>query len=369
MRETILQLGAGRFLRAFVDRFVQQANDAGQDVGQIVVAQSTPGKRAELLRNPDGYSVLIRGYNNGELVNRDENVRSISRALVAGESWSELLEFAVATDLRYLVTNATEAGYSLHENDTLESAPPVSMPAKLTRILWERFQSRGSPLIILPCELIEQNATKLLEIVVGCAVNWSLPEVFQHWLRNACHWLVNLVDCIVTSPAAAQNAAALDEAAVQAEPYELWAIQRSSHMPDLFKHSAMRVVDDLTPFYLRKVRILNGLHTAMTAKFLPAGFEFVKDVLADADAVRWLRGLLWEEIVPTIAYRIDDVAEFADATWDRLRNPFVDHRLADIALHHSSKMDVRLGPTREEYRELFGCEPKRLNEVFSMNLE
>jgi tagaturonate reductase len=107
----------------------------------------------------------------------------------------------------------------------------------------------------------------------------------------------------------------------------------------------------------------------MTAKFLPAGFEFVKDVLADAEAVRWLRGLLWEEIVPTIAYRILDVAEFADATWDRLRNPFVEHRLVDIALHHSSKMDIRLGPTREEYRELFGCEPERINEVFSVDLE
>src|SRR5262249_12154942 len=95
----------------------------------------------------------------------------------------------------------------------------------------------------------------------------------------------------------------------------------------------------------------------------PAGFETVLQVLKDRDAVRWLRALLFEEIVPTIAYRVEDVALFADQTFDRLRNPFLAHKLADIMLNHAAKVPVRLQPTREEYERLFGRAPRKLTEV------
>src|SRR5258708_3834408 len=129
--ETVLQFGAGRFLRAFVDRFVQNANDEGQGVGRVVVVQSTPGQRADLLNaQPDGYHVVVRGYAEGELVERTDVVHSISRGLVAQCQWSDVLAVARSPDLRYLVTNATEAGYAVDPADRPDSAPPQSMPAK-----------------------------------------------------------------------------------------------------------------------------------------------------------------------------------------------------------------------------------------------
>jgi tagaturonate reductase len=368
--ETILQLGAGRFLRAFVDRFVQQANDAGQAVGRVVVVQSTPGGRAELLnQQPEGYHVLVRGYENGELVERTEHVGCISRALVAAGQWDQVRQLARSPQLRYVVSNATEAGYVLEPEDRADAMPPRSMPAKLTQILWWRFETAAAPLVLLPCELFEDNASKLLELVLTQARRWALPESFAGWLREQCLWLTSLVDCIVTSPPADHPLARRDRLLVCAEPYALWAIQRpAAGAAPLFRHSAIQVVDDLTPYFLRKVRILNGLHTAMVAKFLAAGFQTVRDVLAEPDAVRWLRGLLFEEIVPTLAYRVDEVAHFADQTWDRLRNPFQVHRLADIALHHPDKVRIRLEPTRQEYLRLFGKEPRRLSEVLGLTL-
>jgi tagaturonate reductase len=129
---------------------------------------------------------------------------------------------------------------------------------------------------------------------------------------------------------------------------------------------AIQLVDELSPFSLRKVRILNGLHSAMAARFRPAGFETVLQVMNDRDAVRWLRALLYEEIVPTIAYRVDDVALFADQTLDRLRNPFLAHKLADIAANHAAKVLVRLQPTRDEYEKLFGRPPRKLEEVLGV---
>src|SRR5688572_4954109 len=130
--ETILQFGGGRFLRAFVDRFVQHANDGEQRVGRVVVVQSTPGSRADNInRQPDGYQVLIRGYEQGAVVDRMERVSSITRALTAGDQWPQVLELARSPKLRYVVSNATEAGYRLEDGDRVDSAPPASLPGKL----------------------------------------------------------------------------------------------------------------------------------------------------------------------------------------------------------------------------------------------
>jgi len=370
--ETVLQFGAGRFLRAFVDRFVQNANDEGQGVGRVVVVQSTSGPRAELLNaQPEGYHVLVRGYAEGERVDRLEPVRSISRALVAQNQWSEVLAAARSKELRWIVTNATEAGYAVDAADRADLAPPNSMPrsmpAKLTQVLWERFRAGGAPPVILPCELIEGNAGKLCQIVCSLARGWSLPEEFTGWVALDCQWLNNLVDCIVTPGPADHPLANSDKLLVSAEPYMLWAIQRPEKCePTLFRHPAIRVVDDLAPFYLRKVRILNGLHSAMAARFGPRGLETVLQVLSDREAVTWLRALLYEEIIPTIAYRVDDAAMFADQTLDRFRNPFLNHKLSDILMNHEAKLQVRLRPTRDEYVKLFGRAPKKLDEVLNV---
>ena len=380
--ESILQFGTGRFLRAFVDRFVQQANDEGQAVGRIVAVQSTGSDRAELLGGKGkGYHVLVRGYDEGQLVERVDEVKSVSRGLVAATDWPKVLEVARSPQLKYIVSNTTESGYKLDPADTLHSAPGASFPAKLTRVLWERYQASQSPLVILPCELIERNAEKLRDLVRQQILAWQLPVTFEPWVREECVWLCNLVDCMVTRAPADHPLAKQDPLLIHAEPYALWAIEKppvrrasesgilsvAGRFLDqplkLFDHPAIQMVDDLTPYYLRKVRMLNGLHTAMVGKFLSTGFKTVQEVLADKEALKWVRGLMYEEIVPTIAHRISGVAEFADQTFDRLRNPFLAHQLSDIAAGHEDKVRVRLQPTFNEYQKLFGKAPPRLAEL------
>jgi len=366
-RETVLQFGAGRFLRAFVDRFIQQANDAGQNVGRVVVVQSTPGSRAEVLQQSSaGYHVLVRGYRDGELIEEPERVCSVSRALVASSQWDQVLALARSPDLKYIVSNTTESGYVLDPADRLDSAPPATFPGKLTRVLWERFSVGGSPVVLLPCELIEDNGDRLRELVLKQAGHWGLPEKFGQWLKSECWWLNSLVDCIITSPPADHPLLPRDPGLVCAEPYALWALKPTGRpAPPLFSNPFLHVVADLAPFFLRKVRILNGLHTAMVGKFSHAGFETVQQVLKDREGWRWCRGLVYEEIVPTLAYRVDDVAAFADEVFDRFRNPYLSHKLSDIALNHADKVKIRLEPTRQEYERLFGRPPRRLVEAMS----
>jgi tagaturonate reductase len=360
--ETILQFGAGRFLRAFVDRFVHQANESGQNVGRIVVVQRAADQRSELLRDrPDGYNVLVRGYKDGELIERPERVQSISRMLLADSEWAEVLAFAKSPALRFVVSNATESGYVLDAKDRLDSAPPSTLPAKLTQMLWSRFQSGAAAVTMLPCELIERNADKLKELIVTQSRSWNLSADFQKWVGEQCLWLNSLVDCIVTMPEPAL--AHKDPLLICAEPYYLWALEKpAGKNVKLFEHPALRLADDIAPYFLRKVRILNGTHTAMVGKFL-GQFETVQQLLEDRAAARWIRDLMYEETVPTLAYRLDQVASFADETYDRFRNPFTNHKLADIAKGHADKVKVRLQPTREEYEKLFGKSPTRIVEA------
>jgi len=373
MRETILQFGAGRFLRAFVDRFVQEANDAGHDLGKVVVVQTTPGRRAELIGG-DGYPVLIRGIEQGQTIDRVVRVRSISRAMIAAEAWRDVMEVAASPTLTTIVTNATEAGYQLSPDSQAEAQQPATMPGMLTQALFARFCADGSPLILLPCELIERNADKLRGLVAEQASRWKLPAKFVDWATGSCHWLNNLVDCIVTLPspelAAAQGepAAVQSAAAVQAEPFALWAIENRGITPPLAVHPAVKMVDQLAPYYLRKVRILNGLHTAMAARYLPRGFATVRQVLDDAEGGRWIRDVLWEEIVPVVVAKAEGVAEFADAVLERLRNSFVEHRLRDIAAHHAAKVEVRITPTIREYEAIYGRPPRRLSEAMMLSV-
>lgn len=367
--ETILQFGGGRFLRAFIDRFVQHANEGGQNVGQIVVVQSTPGPRAELLnQQPDGYHVLVRGYEEGAVVDRVEVVRSIRRALIAATQWEQVLELARSPDLRHVVSNATETGYVLGA-DAIDAQPPQTLPAKLTRLLWERFQADCPPLVLLPCELIEHNADRLLSLVQEQARRWSLPSQFIDWITGECWWLNSLVDCIVTDGPQDHPLAAQDQLLICAEPYALWALQvPAARPPQLFRDPALVTTADVTPYFLRKVRILNALHTAMVCKFMPAGFQTVQQVMQDKAAVRWLRDLLFEEILPAIAHRIEHGALFADQVLDRFRNPFQAHLLSNIALNHAEKMRIRLLTTRQEYEALFGKPPRLLVELLAAPL-
>src|SRR5262245_65788399 len=104
--ETILQFGTGRFLRAFADLFIHQANQQGQAVGKVVLVQSTGDNRAGGLNRQGGrYHVLVRGIENGAVVDRVEPCESISRALVASSQCGEILDLARSPQPRVILSN------------------------------------------------------------------------------------------------------------------------------------------------------------------------------------------------------------------------------------------------------------------------
>jgi len=362
--ETVLQFGTGRFLRAFADLFVHELGQRGCAVGKIVVLQSTGRDRAELLNRQGGrYHVAIRGLLEGRMVDRVVEVHSISRALAAETDWPHVLEAAQSAALATVVSNTTEAGYELDPQDSPQASPPGSFPAKLLAVLKARFDSGLPGLAVLPCELLEHNGERLRRLVLEQAERWGLSGQLREWICGECRWCDTLVDRIVSAPRPDDPLAAVDPLSAVAEPFALWLVQGRACAPGLCEHPAVRAVENLEPYYLRKVRILNGAHTALVAKAQPLGLTTVREAALDPVVGPWLRALVFDEIVPTLAGRTDAPDEFARQTLERFANPFMDHRLADIAIHHEVKLRTRLLPTYEEYRERFGRSPRLLREV------
>jgi len=363
--ETILQFGAGNFLRGFADVFISQANRGANPPGKIVVVQSTGLERAEAISRANGcYNVAVRGVLDGAIVDETVEVNSISRALHAGTQWSEVLTFAASPDLRWILSNTTEAGFVLEDADVARTAEaPKSFPAKLLSVLLARYEAGQPGLTILPCELIEKNAEKLRALVLEQAIRWRIDEQAAHWLHDECRWLNNLVDRIVPGAPKDHPLLGIDPLLLAVEPFAFWAIEAPAGCG--IDHPAIVGCDDISSYYLRKVRILNGAHSALVCKALPMGITTVREAVEHPEVGPWLEKLLFEEIVPVLEGRCEDPAGFARATLDRFRNPFFDHQLSAIALNHDAKMAVRLVPTRTEFVERFGREPLILSSLFS----
>ena len=363
--ETILQFGGGNFLRAFADAFIDDANRGGQAVGRVVVVQSTRSGVADTINRQGGrYYMVVRGLRQGRAVDEVEPIGSVSRAVDAGTGWADVRDFAASPALRMVVSNTTEAGLALDPADAdrpCGGTAPRSFPAKLLDLLWRRYEAgQRDTLAICPCELLPKNGQRLRALVAAQAERWGVPPAARDWVDGGCAWVNSLVDRIVSGRPADHPLLATDALLTVAEPFALWAIERDDRVR-FFDHPAVRPVADTAPFELRKVRVLNGAHTALVAKAMPLGIVTVREAVEHPVVGPWLRRLLAEEVVPTIDGRVPDAAAFVEATLERFANPYLEHRLASIALNHEVKVRTRLVPTRDEFVERFGRQPPLLS--------
>jgi tagaturonate reductase len=330
----------------------------------VVAVQSTGEDRADLLNRQGGrYHVVVRGLAGGVTVDRVEESASVSRALAASSRWPDVLAVARSPDLRWVISNTAETGYALDPADAPDRAPPRSFPAKLLAALKDRFEAGGRGVTILPCELHEHNADLLRGIVLRLAESWRLSPDLARWVETECAWRNTLVDRIVTGKPPEHPLLDRDGLLTLAEPFALWAVEAKDEAGRFLTHPAVRWTEDVQPFFLRKVRILNGAHTAMVGPARARGVATVREAMEDPVMRAWLERLLFEEIVPTLEGRVEDPAGFARQTLERFRNPFLVHKFSDIAVYHEAKVQIRLVPTRAEFIEKFGRRPLLLDEV------
>ena len=372
----ILQIGDGNFLRAFVDWMVDVTNGAGLFNGEVIMAQPLERGIADLMKAQDNlFTVLLRGVQNGEQVQSKRIVSCVKDTLNPYSQWGAMLATMQDPSLRFVVSNTTEAGIAYVEEALVDGTCPANFPAKVTALLLARFKAFGgsaqSGLVFLPCELIEANGSKLRTYVLQFAEAWKLPAEFVAWVKEHNIFCNTLVDRIVPGFPAAEAEALyaesgyVDPLMVAAEPFLLWVIEGPARLAEeLPLHKAgLDVVwtDDLQPYRTRKVRILNGAHTASSLAAFCSGLDTVRSMTEDPVVSKYLNTVMFDEIVPFVPLPDAERRAYAETIMERFANPHIRHELISIALNSVSKWQVRVLPTVKDYVAKHGKAPVGLS--------
>ena len=360
--EKVMQFGEGNFLRAFVDYFFDMANEKCGWNGKVALVQPIAMGLTEYINKQEGlYTLYLRGSEKGEKIDYKRVISSCSRCINPYGDWDKVLELARSKDLEIIVSNTTEAGIVHDTESQFDQCPPISFPAKLTRVLFERFTAGMPGIVMLSCELIDNNGKELLNCVNQYITDWNLSDEFRAWVNNENVFCSTLVDRIVPGRIRdPKEVAALDAANGYEDPltdvgeiFGVWVIEGPDGLEDRLPFKAagvpVHVVPDVTPYKKRKVRILNGAHTGFVLGAYLAGFDIVRDCMHNDNIRGFMNKMLYDEVIPTLTLDKDDLMAFAEAVQDRFNNPFVNHELITISLNSTSKWKARNMPSFLEY--------------------
>lgn len=366
--EKVLQFGEGNFLRAFVDWMIDKANREGIYQGSIVLCQplGNPGtsSKKEQINSQNGiYTLVMRGMEEGKPAEKTEVITSVSRCLNPYEDYEALLELARSPELEVIVSNTTEAGIAYRAGEKPDARPPVSFPAKVTALLYERYKTfngeRTRGLLFLPTELIDNNGTELKKLILRYAEEWKLGSDFAAWVCEANMFANTLVDRIVTGyphdeiSYFEEKLGYQDNILVTSELFNLWVIECDKAWADRLPvhRTDANVIwtDDVRPYKKRKVCILNGAHTATVPAAWLAGCEVVLDFMQDNTLRAFMKHVICDEVIPVLDLPKEELEMFAAAVNERFANPYIRHKLLDIALNSCSKFTVRCLPVLLDY--------------------
>jgi len=374
MSNPILQFGTSRFLQAHVDFFVTEAarRSPASALGKITVVQTTSSAdsraRTDALKATGRYPVRIRGRRRDETIDVTVECDSITEALHANDDWPLLMQ-RIQRDVKVIVSNTADAGYALFDEDTADlldgQRTPRGFAAKLAVLLHARFSAGAAPITLLPCELISRNGDTLRDLVAGIARKWQMDDAFIRYLTTDCIWVNSLVDRIVSEPILPVGAIA--------EPYALWAIERQAGMVLPCEHDDIVVTDDLAHYERLKLLLLNLGHTMLAEIWRRrdgAADMTVLEAMRDPAFREPLEAVWRDEVLPvfTALGQHDVATEYLANVRDRFENPFLVHRLSDIARNHAEKKMRRFQPVIDLARELkLDIEQKRLSDALNVD--
>jgi len=379
--EKVLQFGTGVLLRALPDYFIDKANKKGIFNGRVVVVKSTDSDSSAFDRQDGLYTICVRGIENGKTVEENIINASISRVLGAKTEWQRILECAHNPEMRIIISNTTEVGIQLVQDD-ITADPPVSFPGKLLAFLLERFKafngSKESGMVIVPTELITDNGSKLESIVLELAHLNNLDFKFIEWLENSNTFCNTLVDRIVPGKPNTEESANLeselgykDDLLTMSEVFRLWAIEGNESVKEVLSFhkadDAVVIVPDITLFKELKLRLLNGTHTFNCGTAFLCGFNITREAVTHPVYGSFTKRLMHDEVAPAIPFTIDEKvkSDFANNTFERFCNPFIDHQWQSITVQYTSKMATRNIPLLKRHYEINDSAPVHMAAGFA----
>ena len=377
--ERIVQFGEGNFLRAFANWMIHEMNKRVNFDAGVVVVQPINQGLIKTLNEQDGlYTLYLNGIRNGKAISEHEIIDCILRGVNPYENHADYLAIAKNPDLRFMISNTTEAGIEYNPDDKLNNTPQSSFPGKLTALLYKRFQifegASDKGLILIPCELIDNNGGNLKRIILQYADDWKLGADFVEWINKYNIFCNTLVDRIVPGyprdkiDAITSELGYKDNLVVEGEQFHLWVIEGPASLKEEIPAEicGLNVVftDNLEPYRTRKVRILNGAHTSLVPVAYLYGIDKVRESLEDDVVGMFLKNTIFNEICKTLDFPEEELRQFSKDVLDRFRNPYLDHALMSISLNSTSKYKVRVLPSVLEFIKRKNKNPKLL--LFSL---
>lgn len=367
--ERIIQFGEGNFLRAFTDWIIFKMNKEADFNSSVVIVQPLAGGMVDMLNEQDGlYHVNLQGIDHGKTVDSIDLIDVVSRGLNPYYQFDEYLKLAENPDMRFVISNTTEAGIAFDDSCKLDDAPAASFPGKLTQLLYHRYKTFNGAmdkgLIMLPCELIFHNGTELEKCIEQYIALWNLGEDFKNWFENACGVYCTLVDRIVpgfpadTIGQIQERIQFEDKLVVKAEIFHLWVIEAPESVAKEFPadKAGLNVlfVPSEKPYHDRKVTLLNGPHTAMAPVTYLSGVDTVREAVEHDVLGKFVHKVMYKELLETLDLPKEELEKFAGDVLDRFRNPFVKHFVTSIMLNSFPKFKTRDLPGLKIYLERKG---------------
>lgn len=378
LSEKIMMFGEGNFLRAFAGYIIEQLNESGAYNGSIISVQGVEEGLCDLINSQDGlYTVIERGIEKHELLERYTLINCLSRCINPYKDYDKYIQIAKSSELEVIISNTTEFGICYSAEEKKDSSIHKNFPAKLTDFLYNRFiyfkGDFNKGLVILPCELIDYNGEKLKEIVLRYAEEWELGKDFINWVNEANVFANTLVDRIVSgypkleADEFCKKLGYKDNLLDVCEPFMLWVIEADKKILNkLPLHKAnldIIITDNLMPYKIRKVRILNGAHTMSVLAGYLCGFETVEQIINDKTFNSYISKGIFEEIIPVI--NGEKLNEYANDVIERFKNPYLNHKLISISLNSVSKFKARVLPSIQDYINKFDKTPQILTFSFA----
>lgn len=380
----IMQFGEGNFLRAFIEWIIQNLNDKGAINSSVAVVQPMPFGRIKELSEQDGlYTLRLEGIDKGKTVKSSQVIDVIGDCINPFTDYELFLSYAKSQDLQVIISNTTEAGIAVDPTDTDFSQCPKSYPGKLLALLKARYDyfdgDMTKGLAIVPCELIDNNGDELYRCLTELAEINHMDKKFIEWMQKANHFTSTLVDRIV--PGYPRNeieqiqkeTGYIDNNVVKGEIFHLWVLRKEpvvqKYLPADSTGLNVIFADDIKPYKQRKVKILNGSHTAMVPVAYLCGIDTVGEAVNDPVIGKYVHDFIFDEVNPTIALPQNEMIDFANSVIERYKNPFIRHELMSIALNSTTKFRTRLLPTLEDYIRIKGALPKHLLFSFAAIVE
>lgn len=360
----IVHLGLGNFHRAHQAVYTAEALRATDGPWGITGVSTSLGRRPrpviEGMAEQGGLYTVLTLRGDGGVAATVPGVHH--RGFVAEEQGEEVVAAIGSDRTRIVSLTVTEKGYTCGPDGRLDlddplvradlaGASPRTAIGLIVRGLQQRSGTCAAPVTVLSCDNLMDNGGRL-RTLLGEFID-ALPRAERDdlaaFLASSVSTPSTMVDRIAPATTdehrdlTARAFGVRDTVPVPVEPYSMWVMQDDfrAGRPAWEKAGAL-FAEDVAPYELMKLRLLNGAHSLLAYLGLLCGHRHIDRAVADELLGRAVSSAMHEEILPTVRQPAGMPGEpYIAELLDRFANPALGHRTAQVACDGSLKIPVR----------------------------